>query len=159
MELSHLDETGAARMVDISQKDTTERVAVATSKLSMAPETLQVILNDQAKKGNVLAVARVAGIMAAKKTSEMIPLCHQIPITNASIEFEALNEQELLITATIKTLGQTGVEMEALVAASLAALTVYDMVKAIDRGMVICETCLLLKDGGKTGRFERFSKV
>ena len=157
MELTHLDKNGAARMVDISQKTNTERIAKATSKLKMAPETLQVILTDGAKKGNVLAVARVAGIMAAKKTSELIPLCHQIPITNASIEFEALNEQELLITASVKTLGQTGVEMEALVAASVAALTVYDMVKAIDRGMIITETCLILKDGGKSGRFERVS--
>lgn len=157
MELTHMDENGAARMVDIGQKENTERVAKATSKLKMAPETMQVILSGSAKKGDVLAVARVAGIMAAKKTSELIPLCHQIAITSSSIEFEALNEQELLITSTVKTFGPTGVEMEALVAATVAALTVYDMVKAIDRAMVITETCLVLKDGGKSGRFERLS--
>lgn len=157
MELTHLDKNGAARMVDISQKENTERVAKAISRLKMAPETMRVILSGSAKKGDVFAVARVAGIMAAKKTSELIPLCHQIPITNATIEFEALNEQELLITSSVKTFGQTGVEMEALVAASVAALTVYDMVKAIDRAMVIIETCLVLKDGGKSGRYERLS--
>lgn len=157
MELTHLDKNGAARMVDVSQKESTERVAKATSRLSMASETLRVILSGSAKKGDVFAVARVAGIMAAKKTSELIPLCHQIPITNATIEFEPLNAQELLITSLVKTFGPTGVEMEALVAASVAALTVYDMVKAIDRGMVITETCLILKDGGKSGRYERLS--
>lgn len=157
MELTHLDKNGAARMVDISQKENTERVAKAISRLKMAPDTMRVILSGSAKKGDVFAVARVAGIMAAKKTSELIPLCHQIPITNATIEFEALNEQELLITSSVKTFGQTGVEMEALVAASVAALTVYDMVKAIDRAMVITETCLVLKDGGKSGRYERLS--
>lgn len=157
MELTHLDKNGAARMVDISQKENTERVAKAISRLKMAPETMRVILSGSARKGDVFAVARVAGIMAAKKTSELIPLCHQIPITNATIEFEALNEQELLITSSVKTFGQTGVEMEALVAASVAALTVYDMVKAIDRAMVITETCLVLKDGGKSGRYERLS--
>ena len=155
MELTHLDKNGSARMVDVSQKEYTERIAKATSILKMDPETLQVILSGSAKKGDVFAVARVAGIMAAKKTSELIPLCHQILITNATIDFEALNEQELLITSSVKTLSPTGVEMEALVAASVAALTVYDMVKAIDRGMVISETCLILKDGGKSGRFER----
>jgi cyclic pyranopterin phosphate synthase len=157
MELTHLDKNGAARMVDISQKENTERVAKAISRLKMAPETMRVILSGSARKGDVFAVARVAGIMAAKKTSELIPLCHQIPITNATIEFEALNEQELLIISSVKTFGQTGVEMEALVAASVAALTVYDMVKAIDRAMVITETCLVLKDGGKSGRYERLS--
>ncbi|MGB4594407.1 MAG: cyclic pyranopterin monophosphate synthase MoaC [Anaerolineaceae bacterium] len=155
MELTHLDKNGSARMVDVSQKEYTERIAKATSILKMDPETLQVILSGSAKKGDVFAVARVSGIMAAKKTSELIPLCHQILITNATIDFEALNEQELLITSSVKTLSPTGVEMEALVAASVAALTVYDMVKAIDRGMVISETCLILKDGGKSGRFER----
>lgn len=155
MELTHLDSTGAARMVDISQKDTTERVAVATSKLRMKAETLQVVLSGNSKKGDIQAAARIAGIMAAKRTSELIPLCHPLFLTHAAVQFEAHNEWELLITATVKTTGKTGVEMEALVAASIAALTIYDMVKAMDREMVIEETCLALKDGGKSGRFER----
>lgn len=155
MELTHLDEKGAARMVDVSQKQATERIAKAESRVRMAPETLKLILAGEAKKGDVLAVARVAGIMAAKKTSELIPLCHQIPITGVSIEFEAVGETELVITSFVKTVSQTGVEMEALVAASVSALTVYDMLKAVDRGMVIAETLLVLKDGGRSGRFER----
>ncbi|HNY84189.1 MAG TPA: cyclic pyranopterin monophosphate synthase MoaC [Anaerolineaceae bacterium] len=155
MELTHLDEKGAARMVNVSQKQATERIAKAESRVRMAPETLKLILAGEAKKGDVLAVARVAGIMAAKKTSELIPLCHQIPITGVSIEFEAVGETELVITSFVKTVSQTGVEMEALVAASVSALTVYDMLKAVDRGMVIAETLLVLKDGGRSGRFER----
>ncbi len=155
MELTHLDEKGAARMVDVSQKQATERIAKAESRVRMAPETLKLILAGEAKKGDVLAVARVAGIMAAKKTSELIPLCHQIPITGVSIEFEAVGETELVITSFVKTVSQTGVEMEALVAASVSALAVYDMLKAVDRGMVIVETLLVLKDGGRSGRFER----
>lgn len=155
MELTHLDEKGAARMVNVSQKQATERIAKAESRVRMAPETLKLILAGEAKKGDVLAVARVAGIMAAKKTSELIPLCHQIPITGVSIEFEAVGETELVITSFVKTVSQTGVEMEALVASSVSALTVYDMLKAVDRGMVIAETLLVLKDGGRSGRFER----
>lgn len=155
MELTHLDEKGAARMVDVSQKQATERIAKAESRVRMAPETLNLILAGKAKKGDVLAVARVAGMMAAKKTSELIPLCHQIPITGVSIEFEAVGETELVISSFVKTVSQTGVEMEALLAASVSALTVYDMLKAVDRGMVIAETLLVLKDGGRSGRFER----
>jgi cyclic pyranopterin phosphate synthase len=132
--LTHVDETGAARMVDVAGKPITHRRAVAGAVLHMHRETLAMIVEGRAPKGDVLAVARVAGIMAAKKTSELIPLCHQLAITRASVEF-------------------TGVEMEALTAAGVAALTLYDMCKAVDRGMTVDRLGLLLKEGGKSGRW------
>jgi cyclic pyranopterin phosphate synthase len=150
--LTHVDETGAARMVDVAGKPITHRRAVAGAVLHMQPETLAMIVEGRAPKGDVLAVARVAGIMAAKKTSELIPLCHQLAITRASVEFEPIDDG-IGIRATIETDDVTGVEMEALTAAGVAALTLYDMCKAVDRGMTVDGLGLLLKEGGKSGRW------
>ena len=150
-ELSHLDERGAARMVDISAKEPTERVALAEALVHMQPDTIRRILQGGIPKGDVIAVARVAGIMAAKRTHDLIPLCHPLPITAASLEFEAPNETTLRITAQVRTTGPTGVEMEALTAASVAALTVYDMCKAVEKGIRIESIRLLEKRGGKSG--------
>jgi cyclic pyranopterin monophosphate synthase len=154
--LSHIDEKGQARMVDISEKDTTSRMAVAKARIRMRPETLTAILTGGAAKGDVLAVARIAGIMAAKRTHELIPLCHPLAISAASIEF-APDEtaSQIDIEATVRVTGKTGVEMEALVAASVAALTIYDMCKAIDREMLITDVGLVEKTGGKSGPFRR----
>ena len=154
--LSHIDEKGQARMVDISEKDTTSRMAVANACIRMRPETLAVILTGGAPKGDVLAAARIAGIMAAKRTHELIPLCHPLAISAASIEF-APDEtaSQIDIEARVRVTGKTGVEMEALVAASVAALTIYDMCKAIDREMLITEVGLAEKTGGKSGPFRR----
>lgn len=153
--LTHFDGKGDAHMVDVSDKDITNRIAVASSQIRMKRETLDAIAEGRAKKGDVLAVARLAGIMGAKKTADLIPLCHPLPITKVSVEL-ALDEAlpGVTIEATVKTTGQTGVEMEALTAASVAALTVYDMCKAVDRGMEIGNTRVVLKDGGKSGRYE-----
>jgi cyclic pyranopterin phosphate synthase len=153
--LSHIDEAGRARMVDVGDKDVTERVAVATATLIMRPATLRQIQTGNVAKGEVLAVARIAGIMAAKRTHELIPLCHPLPINVASIEFTSRKGGRLEIRATVKVSGKTGVEMEALTAVSTAALTVYDMCKAIDREMVITDVCLLEKRGGRSGHFRR----
>jgi cyclic pyranopterin monophosphate synthase len=150
--LTHLDATGAATMVDVSAKAVTERVAVAEGRVRMLPETLALIRAGDAKKGDVLGVARVAGIMAAKRTHELIPLCHPLAITKVAVELvpdDAL--PGIRVTATVKVTGQTGVEMEALTAASVACLTVYDMVKAADRGMIIEGVRVLEKSGGKSG--------
>ena len=153
--LTHFDEAGAAHMVDVSEKAVTDRVAVASGRITMAPETLKVIMEGSAKKGDVLGIARLAGIMAAKKTHDLIPLCHPLPLAKVSLDLIAEEDSaSVRITATVKTTGQTGVEMEALTAVSTAALTVYDMVKAMDRGMVISDIRLDLKDGGKSGRYE-----
>nr|WP_085994641.1 cyclic pyranopterin monophosphate synthase MoaC [Oceanicola sp. S124] len=155
MALSHFDGKGDAHMVDVSDKAVTARMAVAEGYVKMAPETLALITSGEAKKGDVAGIARLAGIMGAKKTSELIPLCHPLPITKVAIEItpdDAL--PGLRIEATVKTSGQTGVEMEALTAVSTAALTVYDMVKAADKAMEIAAIRLLLKDGGKSGRYE-----
>lgn len=149
--LSHLDASGAARMVDVSAKDDTVRTAVAEAVVTMLPATLALIQSGGLPKGDVLAVARVAGIMAAKHTSDLIPMCHPLPITGVSIDLEPLSAGELRIRATVKTTGKTGVEMEALTAVSVAALTVYDMCKAVDRGMAIGGVRLLEKHGGKSG--------
>lgn len=152
--LSHLDEHGAARMVDVSEKTITAREAQATAVIVLSPDAYNAALSSDAPKGDVLGVARLAGIMAAKKTSELIPLCHPIPLTKASIEFELQDDRSALrILATARTTAQTGVEMEALVAVTVAALTVYDMVKAIDRGAVIENIRLLSKSGGKSGTY------
>ena len=155
-ELSHVDEKGRARMVDVTAKDTTVREAVAAGKVKMRPSTLALIQSGGVSKGDVLAVARLAGIMAAKKTSDLIPLCHPLPLTGVMIEFVSHAEAgEIDIRATVKTVGQTGVEMEALTAVSIAALTIYDMCKAVDRLMTITEVRLLAKKGGKSGVFVR----
>jgi len=155
MSLSHFDAQGQAHMVDVSEKPVTARVAVAEGHVKMRPETLDFVLKGSAKKGDVLGIARVAGIMAAKKTSELIPLCHPLPITKVAIE---LTPDEALpgvrIEATVKTTGQTGVEMEALTAVSGAALTIYDMLKAVEKSMEIGGIRVVLKDGGKSGRYE-----
>jgi len=153
--LTHFDDKGAAQMVDVSDKNITDRIAVAEGRITMAPETHAMIVEGRAKKGDVLAVARLAGIMAAKKTHDLIPLCHPLAISKVSVELEASQTApEVTIEATVKTTGQTGVEMEALTAVNVAALTVYDMVKAVDRSMVISDIKLTLKDGGKSGRYE-----
>ena len=154
-DLTHFDAKGDAHMVDVSAKPVTDRVAVAEGAVTMAPETLAMITEGRAKKGDVLAVARLAGIMGAKKTADLIPLCHPLPITKVALDLKPdTNLPGIRITATVKTTGQTGVEMEALTAVSTAALTVYDMVKAVDKAMVITDTRLILKEGGKSGRYE-----
>lgn len=155
MALTHFDAQGAAHMVDVSEKDTTARIAVAESHIKMARETYDIISEGRAKKGDVLGVARLAGIMGAKRTADLIPLCHPLALTKVSVELEPdADLPGIRITATVKTTGQTGVEMEALTAASTAALTVYDMTKAVDKNMEIGGLRVLLKDGGKSGRFE-----
>ncbi|MCG2720432.1 MAG: cyclic pyranopterin monophosphate synthase MoaC [Thermodesulfovibrionales bacterium] len=154
--LTHLDRQGRARMVDISKKPVTQREAVARCSVVMKRETLQLILDDQMPKGDVLAVARVAGIMAAKKTSELIPMCHPLKISSVAIEFKTDTEKNRIdIQSTVKVSGQTGVEMEALTATAIAGLTVYDMCKSVDKGMVITEVMLIGKKGGKSGVFRR----
>ena len=155
--LSHFDDQGQAHMVDVSGKPVTDRVAVAVGAVRMTAETLTLITEGRAKKGDVLSVARLAGIMAAKKTADLIPLCHPLPITKVARELTAdPTLPGVRIEATVKTSGQTGVEMEALTAVSVAALTVYDMVKAVEKSMVIDGIRLILKDGGKSGRYEAF---
>jgi len=149
--LSHIDERGAARMVDVAAKDDTDRVAVAEGYVVMAPATLGLIVDGAMPKGDVLAVARVAGIMAAKQTSGLIPMCHPLPITGVTVDLAPDGPERLRIVATVKTTGKTGVEMEALTAASVAALTVYDMCKAVEKGMRIEGIRLLEKSGGKSG--------
>ncbi|MEO8559029.1 MAG: cyclic pyranopterin monophosphate synthase MoaC [Rhodospirillales bacterium] len=154
--LTHIDAAGNARMVDVGAKDVTQRIAVATGRVSMDAATLKLVEQRAAKKGDVLAVAQLAGIMAAKKTSELIPLCH--PLALDSVQVELVVDRKLpgiRITATCKISGRTGVEMEALTAVSVAALTVYDMLKAVDRGMVISDVKLEHKSGGKSGTYQR----
>ncbi len=153
--LTHFDGKGDAHMVDVSQKAVTDRVAVAACHVTMRRETHDLIAQGRAKKGDVLAVARLAGIMGAKKTADLIPLCHPLPISKVALELTLdAGLPGVRIEATVKTSGQTGVEMEALSAASIAALTVYDMCKAVDRGMEIGGIRVILKDGGKSGRYE-----
>ena len=155
MALTHFDAEGDAHMVDVSGKAVTSRVAKAESYIKMAPQTLDIITEGRAKKGDVLGVARLAGIMAAKRTADLIPLCHPLPITKVSVELTPDTALPgIRILATVKTTGQTGVEMEALTAASVTALTVYDMAKAVDKAMEIGGTRVVLKDGGKSGRYE-----
>ena len=153
--LTHLDAAGAAHMVDIGDKPATRRRAVAMARLNGQPQTIAALLAGTLEKGDAFAVARVAGIMAAKKTADLIPLCHPLPLTRVSIAIEAAGETALSIRATAETTGQTGVEMEALLAASTAALTLYDMAKALDRAMVISDLCVVEKSGGKSGDFRR----
>lgn len=154
-QLTHFNEQNRARMVDVSEKDITKREAVAESKIVMKPETLARIREGRVEKGDVLAVAQVAGIMAAKKTWEIIPMCHPLPLTGIDIRFTFENETTLALEACVRTTGRTGVEMEALTAVSAAALTVYDMCKAMDKAMIIGPTCLVSKTGGKSGDFRR----
>lgn len=154
--LTHVDAQGRARMVDVAEKAVTVREAVAVGTLHMAPEVLRLIVAGQVPKGDVLAIARVAGIMAAKRTPELIPLCHPLPIASVGIEFTPDETQgTVTIEARVKVEGKTGVEMEALTAVSVAALTIYDMCKAMDKGMVISDVCLLQKTGGKSGTYMR----
>ena len=153
--LTHFDEAGQAHMVDVSDKPATARVAVARGWISMLPETLALVTGGTATKGDVLGVARLAGIMGAKRTADLIPLCHPLSLARVAMELTPDEDASRIeIEATVKTTGPTGVEMEALTAVSTAALTVYDMLKAADRAMVIGEVRLVLKDGGKSGRFE-----
>ncbi len=152
--LTHLDENGAARMVDVAGKDVTHRRAVASAVVEMQPETLAMIVEGRAPKGDVFAVARVAGIMAAKRTAELIPMCHPLALTHVSVDLAA-EGSSVRITAVAETDGKTGVEMEALTAAAVAGLTIYDMCKAVDRGMVVTDVMLLEKEGGKSGHYLR----
>lgn len=153
--LSHFDESGASRMVDVGGKAVTTRQATASSRVAMQPETLDLIRQGGHAKGDVLEVARLAGIMAAKRTGDLIPLCHSLPIDAVTVEFSMEGDRKLRIEAVVKTTGKTGVEMEALTAATTAALTVYDMVKSVDRGVVIEQTQLEAKSGGKSGDWRR----
>jgi cyclic pyranopterin phosphate synthase len=154
--LTHLDEAGHAHMVDVSEKAETARMARATATLQLTKATMDLLIAGNLKKGDALGVARVAGIMGAKKTSELIPLCHPLPITKVTVDLDPdQDSNQVLITATVKTKGQTGVEMEALTAATTAALTLYDMLKAVDKGIVISAILLDEKQGGKSGLWKR----
>ena len=161
-QLTHIDEKGDVRMVDVSAKADTQRIAVAEGTILMQPETLALIVEGRAAKGDVLACARVAGVMACKRTSDLIPMCHPLNITKAKVECEPIEagvrgdgRVGIHVTVTCGVTGKTGIEMEALTGASIACLTIYDMCKAVDRGMEITDVRLLLKDGGKTGLWQR----
>ena len=155
-QLTHFNQSGEAHMVDVGEKAITQRTAITEGFIEMQPETLALITKGEHKKGDVLGIARIAGIMASKKTADLIPLCHPLPITHVEIDLSADNENNRIRCQTIvKTNGQTGVEMEALTATQIALLTIYDMCKAVDRGMVIQSVQLLEKDGGKSGHWER----
>ena len=153
--LTHFDAAGNAVMVDVGSKPETARAATARASVKMRPETLRMIVQGQAKKGDVFAVARLAGIMGAKRTADLIPLCHPLPITAVTVDLAPEGEDTVAITATVKTTGRTGVEMEALTAASIAALTVYDMCKAVDRGMRVEGLRVVEKSGGASGQFRQ----
>ena len=157
MGLTHINEAGEASMVDVGAKAVTERAARAQATVRMQPATLREIVEGNAAKGDVLAVARVAGIQAAKRTSDLIPLCHPLALSKVAVDFETVRDDTLKITTLCKVSGRTGVEMEAMTAASVAALTVYDMVKALERGIVIESIALLEKSGGKSGTWNRGS--
>ena len=159
MELSHINAAGEANMVDVGAKEQTERSATASGVVYMQPATLQAIKSDGLAKGEVLAVARVAGIQAAKKCSDLIPLCHPLALTKVSVSFEEISDREIKVLALVKLRGQTGVEMEALTAVSIACLTIYDMCKAIDKGMRIDAIALEQKIGGKSGEWRRKDDV
>tara|TARA_B100001123_G_scaffold226932_1_gene255366 strand:- start:377 stop:853 length:477 start_codon:yes stop_codon:yes gene_type:complete len=152
--LTHLDASGHAKMVDVTHKTKTERIAVASGRIDMRPETLQLIQEESLPKGDVLAAARIAGILAAKRTADLIPLCHPLPLTAVTVDLECdPNSNAVCVTATCKTSDKTGVEMEALAAVSIASLTLYDMCKAVDRDMRITEVRLLHKSGGRSGEY------
>jgi cyclic pyranopterin phosphate synthase len=149
--LTHFDAAGQAHMVDVGAKDETHRVAIATGTIRMKPETLEIIRSGAAKKGDVLGIARIAAIMGAKRTSDLIPLCHPLALTRVAVDFEIdVAQSGVICTAQVETLGKTGVEMEALTAVQMGLLTIYDMCKAVDRGMVMLEVRLLEKRGGKS---------
>lgn len=152
--LSHLDESGAAHMVDVTAKESTKRIAVAVGTVRTRPDVIELIAGGGLPKGDALATARVAGIMAAKRTSDLIPLCHQLALTGVDVEF-TIGEAEVTVTATVRTTDRTGVEMEALTAVSVAALTLYDMIKAVDRAARIDGIQVVHKEGGKTGTWTR----
>lgn len=152
--LTHVDETGAARMVDITDKDVTDRVAVATGRVLVSPEVVALLRGDGVPKGDALGVARVAGIMAAKRTPDLVPLCHPLAISGVTVDLE-VHDDAVAITATVRTTGRTGVEMEALTAVAVAGLTVVDMVKAVDKGAVIGDVRIESKSGGKSGTWQR----
>ena len=153
--LTHFNQAGEAHMVDVGQKDLTARIAIASGKIQMLASTLQLIISGQHKKGDVLGIARIAGIQGAKKTSDLIPLCHPVALTHLSVDFEISSETHAVIcTAKAQTIGQTGVEMEAIPAVQIALLTIYDMCKAVDRGMRMTDICLLEKSGGKSGTWK-----
>lgn len=155
-ELTHFNQAGEAHMVDVGGKAVTQRVAVAEGKITMLAETLQLIEQGGHKKGDVLGIARIAGIMASKKTAELIPLCHPLALTKVTVDFDVITEQQTVVCrAEVATAGQTGVEMEALMAVQVALLTIYDMCKAVDRGMVMSDIQLLEKAGGKSGHWIR----
>ncbi len=155
-ELTHINEQGRAKMVDVSEKADTKRIGIASGRICMQPETFTLITDGKIKKGDVLSVAQVAGIMAAKKTWEIIPMCHPLLLTGVDIHFELHPEvSEIEAIASVRTTGKTGIEMEALHAVSATLLTIYDMCKAVDRGMVIKDILLLEKDGGKSGHYVR----
>ncbi|MDF2857629.1 MAG: moaC [Neobacillus sp.] len=156
MKLTHIDDNGRAKMVDVGEKEDTQRIAVAGASIQMAAETLSMIKEGKMKKGDVLSVAQVAGIMGVKRTSELIPMCHNILISGVEMNFRIDEEKSMIhIEATVKTIGKTGVEMEALQGVSIAALTIYDMCKAIDKNMVIFNIRLIKKTGGKSGTYIR----
>jgi cyclic pyranopterin phosphate synthase len=156
-ELTHFDATGASRMVDVGQKPVSRRLARASGVVRMSPETLSLIRDKRAAKGDVLEVARLAGIMAAKRTAELIPLCHNLPLESVTIDFDFADDNALSISATVQVEAKTGIEMEALTAVSMAALTVYDMCKGVDRGMSIGPIQLEEKSGGRSGHWRRSS--
>ncbi|HEX3601611.1 MAG TPA: cyclic pyranopterin monophosphate synthase MoaC [Lacipirellulaceae bacterium] len=153
--LSHFDSSGASRMVDVGQKSVTKRVARASGQVKMQVETLALLRDKRTAKGDVLEVARLAGIMAAKRTAELIPLCHTLPLESVTVDFAYIDDETLQIQATVQVEAKTGVEMEALTAVSIAALTVYDMCKSVDRGMTIGPIELEEKSGGRTGHWQR----
>jgi cyclic pyranopterin phosphate synthase len=158
-ELSHFNKNGRAHMVDVGGKEDTQRIAIAEGSIVMQPETLKMIKDRKFAKGDVLAVAQIAGIMAAKKTSQIIPMCHPLILTNVDLNFTINeNENKIIIQSKVKTMGKTGVEMEALTAIAAAGLTIYDMCKAVDRGMTIQSIYILEKSGGKSGHFLRIPK-
>lgn len=154
--LSHIDPSGRARMVDVSAKTDSERIARATGTIRMRAETLRAIRDDQVAKGDVMTVAKVAGVLAAKRTAELVPLCHTLPLADVQISIEADDAiPGLRVEATVKTFGKTGVEMEAITAVSVTLITVYDMAKSLDRAMLITDICLLEKSGGRSGHWRR----
>jgi len=153
--LTHIDEDGASRMVDVSDKEITERIAVAHAAVTMNTQTFSLIMDKQVVKGDVLEVARVAGIMAAKKTSELIPMCHPLNINSVKIDYSNNSKDTIEVTAEVKITAKTGVEMEALTAVSVCALTIYDMCKSADKSMLISDIYLVKKTGGKSGTFKR----
>ena len=158
-EFTHIDKNGQVRMVDVTDKEPTLRVAIAQGTVTMHPDTFERIVQQDVKKGNVLETARIAGVMAAKKTAEIIPMCHPLNITHIQIDFSPdKTDSSIMIAATIRAIDQTGVEMEALTAVSVAALTIYDMCKSYDREMTISDICLLKKSGGKSGTFMRTTR-